>query len=953
MSQFSLRGLLRSLVEPVMDRLPSADDVTTGVEGAKAVFELAQVLDEGKFEDNRIAELACRIPTLLEVLNSPLAEVVSSALPFAPVATGLLKYFYEKTRKEPTLGQCAALVVQAAYLKSFQEMSKSGSFKFEQDKAVSERLQRQIAKLGDLEIDDKQARLSLVYFHESKIAEGFNRVLIERLEEAGVKSNEAERFVERVARNADQYVVESLASVADKATELVEWYRLGGKEEFEKYWSIDQYLSGTIQKLPEEKVFCEDFTFQQIYTPLEAVNLDENGDRKDNSSAFVLEEEVKKLIQDQSKQDKVIFIEAGPGRGKSVFCRMFADWARENLHPQLTPILICLRDIESFQQSFEKTLTDALLHVDFVSSDAGWLTDKKTQFLFLLDAFDELRLEGRESGGVDRFIKQVCHFQERFTSSEKRHRTILTGRPLALQGISYLPDNLHRIEIEPMDEALQKIWLGKWQDIIKSTNEVEAFQQFLQAENCPDSVKELAREPLLLYLLAAMHRDKEINLDDFQNTDALDSKITIYEKSLDWVITQQRKKELQYNITGLKKESLLRILEEAGCCVVQSGGEYAQLAMIETRLEKKDADKVRELKQQKGGEKTLSTALGAFYLREAQQGGCVEFYHKSFSEFLCAKRMLSRFEEWVEEHRRRDFDIEDEILAKQIYDLLGYGFLTQEITEYLRGLLKKQWEKEVNENEDIDNPKLIILFSRLNGFYQQWCSGDFIDADGETHPQRKMRDLGKYLTEGLAKPGQRQVDVFTGLNIMILLLEFHRYGLGKTELAEKLNFSLCGERDKEGKLIDDTLFYRLIGYSQCLGVNAFSQSVGRFLEQANLSGAYLDGTMLSHAILSGAILSGAILSGAILSRAHLDGAILSRANLSSAYLHGAILFSAHLDGANLSGANLSGAILSGANLSGANLDGANLNNISWNEHTVWENIRGFEKAINAPKELRL
>ena len=382
MSQFSLRGLLRSLVDLVMDRLPSADDVTTGVEGAKAVFELARILDEGKFEDNRIAELACRIPTLLEVLNSPLAEVVSSTLPFAPVATGLLKYFYEKTKKEPTLGQCAALVVQAAYLKSFQEMCEGGSLKFEQDKQVSERLQRQITKLGDLEIDDKEARLSLVYFHESKISEGFNRVLIERLEETGVESSEAERFVERIARNADQYVAPSLASVVDKATELVEWYRLGGKEEFEKYWSIDQYLSGTIQKLPEEKVFGEDFTFQQIYTPLKAVNLDENGKRRWDSSAFVLEEEVKKLIQDQSKQDKVIFIEAGPGRGKSVFCRMFADWARKNLHPQLTPILIRLRDIESFQQSFEKTLTDALPHVDFVSSDSGWLTDKKTQFCF-------------------------------------------------------------------------------------------------------------------------------------------------------------------------------------------------------------------------------------------------------------------------------------------------------------------------------------------------------------------------------------------------------------------------------------------------------------------------------------------------------------------------------------------------------------------------------------------
>jgi hypothetical protein len=41
------------------------------------------------------------------------------------------------------------------------------------------------------------------------------------------------------------------------------------------------------------------------------------------------------------------------------------------------------------------------------------------------------------------------------------HRTILTGRSLALQGIPYLPFNLERIEIQPMDGKLQEQWLGK------------------------------------------------------------------------------------------------------------------------------------------------------------------------------------------------------------------------------------------------------------------------------------------------------------------------------------------------------------------------------------------------------------------------------------------------------------------------------------------------------------
>ncbi|HBR72404.1 MAG TPA: hypothetical protein DEA78_01465, partial [Cyanobacteria bacterium UBA11159] len=40
--------------------------------------------------------------------------------------------------------------------------------------------------------------------------------------------------------------------------------------------------------------------------------------------------------------------------------------------------------------------------------------------------------------------------------------------------------------------------------------------------------------------------------------------------------------------------------------------------------------------------------------------------------------------------------------------------------------------------------------------------------------------------------------------------------------------------------------------------------------------------------------------------------------------------------------------LSGANLSGANLSHADLTNISWDENTNRENVRGLETAINVP-----
>ncbi len=605
---------------------------------------------------------------------------------------------------------------------------------------------------------------------------------------------------------------------------------------------------------------------------------------------------------------------------------MFADWARQNLHPLLTPILIRLRDIEHFEQNFEKTLTDALSNCDFVKNDSGWLTDRNTQYLFLLDGFDELRMEGRVTGGIERFIRQVGQFQKQFQGSETGHRVILTGRPLALQGINYLPDNLERVELLPMNNVLRDQWLEKWQkvvipdDPVTAREETNKFKGFLEADKCPKEIEDkLAREPLLLYLLAKLHQEKEITQNDFEQAgNSIQAKILIYQKSLDWVLKEQRSELLNYQIVGLNIDSLERILTEAGLCVVQSGGEYAKVKMIETRLARDGsdaADIIKELRDKKG-EQALKTALGAFYIRPAagEMGGGVEFYHKSFGEFLCAKRIQESLSTWttlVKIGRQQQWFISKDELAKQIYDLLGYGGLTPEIVEYLRGLLLKS---------DEFGSVAVKLFQRLSDFYWRWCDGKFIDAPpNNNYPQKTMLELEEQLPERETYLGQRQVDVYAGLNIMILLLELHRYGQSQDDLKDKLTFYPSGKPKADGELEDPTLLLRLIGYSNCIGLEGFSDTVGSFLSSANLKGAYLKG-----AYLEGAYLEGAYLKGAYLEGAYLEGANLKDANLEGAYLEGANLKDANLKDANLEGAYLERANLKGANLIRAKLKGAKL-----------------------------
>ncbi len=284
--------------------------------------------------------------------------------------------------------------------------------------------------------------------------------------------------------------------------------------------------------------------------------------------------------------------------------------------------------------------------------------------------------------------------------------------------------------------------------------------------------------------------------------------------------------------------------------------------MIEERLKGDNTVKaLLENARENLKDNPLRNALAAFYLQPAAGGkeGAVEFAHKSFGEFLCAQRLKESLENWTQPGRKgRGFSLADEQFHWEIYDLLGYGGLTPEIVEYLMGLLTANDEFLPEQ-----------LFKRLKYFYLRWCEGEFIDIPEETLPQKKTRQLQK---QGI-QLGQRQVDVYAGLNVMILLLELHRYALSRDDLKDKIAFYPCGQKDTEG--FDKSRLLRIIGYSDCIGIGGFLKTMGQSLTCANLSGADLSGANLSRANLSYADLSYADLSGANLRDANLSSAHLT------------------------------------------------------------------------------
>lgn len=239
-----------------------------------------------------------------------------------------------------------------------------------------------------------------------------------------------------------------------------------------------------------------------------------------------------------------------------------------------------------------------------------------------------------------------------------------------------------------------------------------------------------------------MYRGGKLKVEMFVNIDVGEIKVLIYEQVLEWVLEKQwveEGKNINFEIMKLELEDLEVLLIEVGLCVVQFGGEYVVIEMIEERLVKKGdkelkwlIENVREDKWEDG----LKNVLVVFYLKLVMGvENLVEFFYKSFGEFFCVKWMVESLEYFMQKIKKGckfSYFVFDEELVWQVYDLFGYGGLIVEVVEYLMVLLVKS---EV---------KLVVLFECLYEFYLDWCDGKFIEVMEEILFQKKARELQQW-----------------------------------------------------------------------------------------------------------------------------------------------------------------------------------------------------------------
>ncbi|MBE9116671.1 pentapeptide repeat-containing protein [Lusitaniella coriacea LEGE 07157] len=680
-----------------------------------------------------------------------------------------------------------------------------------------------------------------------------------------------------------------------------------------------------LQKQVEEPMFLESFSLKQVYVPLRAYyerevegNKEKTerriADEKDYKRVVVdLNDELEAWLQEAKSDDGIRLMSGGPGIGKSSFAKIFAAQQAEKGE---IPVLFIPLHLFTLSDDLVTAVGNFVQIEGFLRHNPLEREDGESRLLIIFDGLDELSMQGKiAEEAAKQFVEEVRLKVNQFNYRETRVQVLISGREVVVQAnrntfrkphqlLYLLPyfvteaereseENNYADEQNLLEEDRRQLW---WQLYGKAKGKQYGG---LPPELSKKNLVEITTQPLLNYLVAlTIERDKlqfteDTNLNEIYG-DLLEA---VYERGYE---------KHGYRVTeGIEKEEFVGILEEIALACWHGDGRTTTVKEIEDHCDNSGTKDILRRFQDSFNEDSkacVTRLLTAFYFRESggvrESEKTFEFTHKSFGEYLTAKRI-------VEGVRTIHYELEER---------------------------KKNWRKSYDERQALIDWATLCGASAMDEYLFEFVVAEIRLQDLEEVKgwQKMLCGLIEVMLvngmpmEGLKERPNFHEEMRQARNAEEALLVVLNACARVTQERSKIQWSapeafgawlsrLRGQRTswENGLAL------------QCLSFLDLSKSVllGKDLYQANLEGAKLERANLGGANLGRANLGVANLGRAILAGAILEGANLEGANLEGANLRGAILEGANLAGANLAGANLAGAKLGWANLGGANLEG--------------------------------
>ncbi|MBM4395697.1 MAG: pentapeptide repeat-containing protein [Deltaproteobacteria bacterium] len=539
-----------------------------------------------------------------------------------------------------------------------------------------------------------------------------------------------------------------------------------------------------------------------------------------------------------------VFVLGGPGVGKTSFAQMLA--ARLAERHDLYPVLVRLRLVEP-----ERPLLAEIARVlkDQGHGEVGTSLDQVPRPVLVLDGFDELAQATKSR--LTAFFFQVKDLLR--NPGLPGTRIVLTGRDaLFAPEDAAIPEGARLVTLTPFSDAQVAEWSRKWREVRGGAfDAARLLARGAQGVRERDSgatsgLGEIARQPLMLYMLARMSEEGL----DLAATGATDRGQTqVFRRIIDWCC--KRHEDLRPDDTW-KAHDMRRFLRLAGYVAMVRGREVLHIEDLEagirqTGIEDPGSDRMRFL-----AEKTILS----FAFRTPDQRAW-EFTHKSFGEYLAAEHVAGTCTRLTLLDADGAFVLDDPSAAKAWIGTFGTALLPHGVEAFLVPILETA---------------LAALRERLVRIYAR-----IVDEDDAEEVVRTARAWGQRPT---FVRGFALASAFAIAGLPELDGSEHRFQPEATRTGNSWDACRAVEGVGPFSYLDAM---RVYGRLHLGGLSA----VGGFLPFVSFRGSDLKGRALSRAFLFSTDFTNADLRGTHLEQAYLSFAVLESADLRGARLEGA------------------------------------------------------------------
>ncbi len=692
-----------------------------------------------------------------------------------------------------------------------------------------------------------------------------------------------------------------------------------------------------LNKQIEESLFQESFSLRDVYIPLRAAWEERPKQREDKTIRHVvnLQMELDAWLAKGDRNDAIRVISGGPGSGKSSFGKIFAAHRAE----QGDRVLFIPLHLFAFANDLESAVHKYVRDANLLPHKPLDQQEGESRLLLLFDGLDELAMQGKAAReAVQVFVREVYSFVRVRNTMGLRVQALLAGRDIVIQDnatefkqeeqiLYVLPYALTDEEQRQYNYVdLEELWKedrrGLWWRAYGSST--GTWYDKMPEELARTELDAITAQPLLNYLVALSYQRKTLDFAKLDNVNL------VYEDLLQSVHKRPWGQGGSIHSGRIALEDFCDLLEEIALAIWHGDGRTTTEKTILKRCQDAGiADRLTLL--EKEAEAGVTRLLVAFFFRQHGRDTdtnerTFEFTHKSFGEYLTARRLVRGLELMREERERRKHKRSgwtDEDALHHWAEWCGPTAMDAYLLTFLRDEVRL---KDPNDREEWQKMAADLI--------------DYVLMNG-----MPMEKFGQFTYQEMMRQSRNAEEALLAAHsaCVIGINEPVDIAWPAVDSARSWFVRLCSSEEGREKSIA----------SSCLNCLRLSDQnlYWILLREANLEGANLQKANLTGANLYNANFCGANLEEADLQRAHLYRASFYGANLQAAILCGANLERTDLQRTNLQGAHLQGATFEGAYLERADLQGANLYGAEFEGANKVELARNLDKARGVSEDI--